>query len=327
MHRELRRRFSVENRASFGAIAALLTAATACTLSQAGRDRCQSDGDCNAPRVCRAQTCVVPGTVGGGGVCEPTAEFGPPELVQGLNGSLTTNSARFSSDERIAYFSTLSAGHLNLFTTSRADRTAAFGPFAALAVPDGNDHTSPVVTDGGLTLYTDTRTSGGWGIHKAVRSSTMVEFSSLMPVTALNAADEGGSYIANDVFYLSSFRVGNYNLYASKIVNGEFQMMQTLSVNTGGLELAPVVSADGLVIYYSFGPGPIPATGAYGLDVMMAIRPSVDAPFGMPVPLGAINTAADDELPTWISPDGCRLYFVRNVQNAGNFIYVAERRP
>ena len=41
-------------------IVAIACAPAACTLTNSGRDRCQTDSDCNAPRVCRAAMCVGP---------------------------------------------------------------------------------------------------------------------------------------------------------------------------------------------------------------------------------------------------------------------------
>jgi hypothetical protein len=44
-----------------------------------------------------------------------------------------------------------------------------------------------------------------------------------------------------------------------------------------------------------------------------------------PVPLNELNTA-DAEVPTWLSPDNCRLYF--HSTRAGNeSFYLAERTP
>src|SRR3954451_11942395 len=41
-------------------IVAVASAAAACTVSNGGRDQCQTDSDCNGPRVCRAEMCVAP---------------------------------------------------------------------------------------------------------------------------------------------------------------------------------------------------------------------------------------------------------------------------
>jgi hypothetical protein len=68
---------------------------------------------------------------------------------------------------------------------------------------------------------------------------------------------------------------------------------------------APTITGDGLSLFYiSKAPG-----GLGGYDIWMATRPTLSAPWGTPVNLGAtINSSADEATPR-LSPDGLSLYF------------------
>lgn len=66
----------------------------------------------------------------------------------------------------------------------------------------------------------------------------------------------------------------------------------------------PWLSADGLALYFaSYRPG-----GLGGSDLWLATRATTADPFGAPVNLTEINSAANERAPS-LSPDGLRLYF------------------
>jgi len=76
-------------------------------------------------------------------------------------------------------------------------------------------------------------------------------------------------------------------------------------LNTPSLDGCPIQSPDGLSLYMASNrPG-----GKGGLDVWMASRASVSAPWGAPQNLGEpVNSAADDFCPTPVGKNG--LFFV-----------------
>jgi Tol biopolymer transport system component len=75
-------------------------------------------------------------------------------------------------------------------------------------------------------------------------------------------------------------------------------------IDTFGDESHPAVTPDNRTLYFcSRRPG-----GQGGYDLWTASRSSTLSPFGNPVNVAEINTAAF-ECPDWISADGCRLYF------------------
>jgi len=81
----------------------------------------------------------------------------------------------------------------------------------------------------------------------------------------------------------------------------------------------PVISADGLALYYASDS----ADGAANLDIWRVSRAAPDGMFGSAVVVQELATASD-ELPTWISEDECVIYFQRSVQGAQR-ILTAQR--
>jgi hypothetical protein len=94
------------------------------------------------------------------------------------------------------------------------------------------------------------------------------------------------------------------------------------SVNTlGGEESSPVLSADGLTLYFTsdrnFSSVP---------KIFVARRGAPGAAFQLPVVVSELDNGLVRN-PGWLSPDQCRLYF-QSVVGDGRFgIYVASRRP
>jgi len=78
-----------------------------------------------------------------------------------------------------------------------------------------------------------------------------------------------------------------------------------MEINSAAPDGSPCISADGLELYFHSGrPG-----GAGGMDLWMATRSSVDAPWRAPVNLGpTVNSPANEIAPS-ISSDGLELYF------------------
>jgi hypothetical protein len=84
-----------------------------------------------------------------------------------------------------------------------------------------------------------------------------------------------------------------------------------------------VLQAGGLVLYFFSDRLP-----SDGYDIWVASRKSDVEPFAFHTNVTELNTEAQ-EWPTWVSPDGCRLYFSRRPGERGdNYdLYVAERVP
>lgn len=95
-------------------------------------------------------------------------------------------------------------------------------------------------------------------------------------------------------------------------------------LNTPALEGCPIQSPDGLRLYLASNR----TGGLGGLDIWVAERDGVDAPWGAPVNLGApVNSEADDFCPTPVRGKG--LYFVSTRAGGcgGADIYFTRRHP
>jgi hypothetical protein len=92
-----------------------------------------------------------------------------------------------------------------------------------------------------------------------------------------------------------------------------------LGVSTDdGDEYLPVVTPDELTIFYRTAAG-----------VMSASRDTLELPFGAPATLTELDTlkTGNPPGPQWVSPDGCRLYYLQNDDAGTGRLYRADRLP
>ena len=127
--------------------------------------------------------------------------------------------------------------------------------------------------------------------------------------------------------YFGSGQGGNRDLYQATrpTVSDAFGDVMNLGpgINGPAIDRAPVISADGLTIYFR-------SSRAGGLgsdDIYQATRRTVNDPFGDVMNLGTVNTRYDDR-PEHVSPDGKTLYFESTRPGGeGRFdFYVATRQ-
>lgn len=101
---------------------------------------------------------------------------------------------------------------------------------------------------------------------------------------------------------------------ATKIMEG--------GINTDSSESCPAVSRDGLSLYFASNrPSVVPSQ----TDIYVCQRIDADEPWGLPQPLGDNINTADTERCPYVTPDGHRLIFVRQIGSLDDF-YVSTRR-
>jgi Tol biopolymer transport system component len=281
-------------------------------------------------------------TDGGAGVtCAASKPLGTPLLVSGLNAPGTNSGARFSPDELTVYFANLRAadaggtGNYQIFTATRSPRSAAFGTARA---PTGiNSATTsdydPVITGDGLTLYFGSVRTAADRIYVSTFNPITANFSPPAVIDSISQAADAGATAAgtldafqpyvlpdNSVLYFGSTRAGSRDVYRSTRTTGAFGRPTAIAeINTTAVEQSPVVSPDELTIYWAS--TRTDGGAKAGGDIWMATRASVTDPFTGLRNVSEVNTALADA-PSWVSPDGCRLYF-----SSGPSIYYAERQP
>jgi hypothetical protein len=164
----------------------------------------------------------------------------------------------------------------------------------------------------------------GFRIYAATRAS-MTSFAAPL------AVDLGGADRSNVEPYATPG--GLY--FASRYANGAASLFRAVGSGTafappqqlGSLEVQPaptayedpVVSSDERTIYFS-----APSLAGGLADIWTASRPDPAQPFGAPHPVDELRTSSV-ERPTWLSPDGCRLYFVTNRTGDGSQLWMAAR--
>ena len=266
---------------------------------------------------------------GGGGVattassCDPTAPFGAPVPVVGVNTGGYEGDATLSADELEIYFDVFSSDVFSeLRVARRATKTDPFGAASPVGI-GGTTAYSPMLSSDDVTLfYADG--SGTPELRRAERPSRRAAFGSPTAVDGIGVHPDG-AYLSNDrttLWMIVRDANGKLDIYQSTASPaGVFgAAVNVKELNTPATETGPVPTADGLVLYFGSSRDDPAATH---LDVWMATRPTKDAPFGTPTKLDALNTAEDD-WPTWLSPDGCRLYLSTN--RSGSYdVYVAQR--
>jgi Tol biopolymer transport system component len=249
-------------------------------------------------------------------------------VVNGTSGN--DGNARLSPDELTIYFSSDRSGSRDIFSTTRASRNDPFGtPRPVPGVNTTSDEKWPSVTADGLSMYIESTVNGPFQIFVSHRTTPAAQFSTPVLVANVNIGGTNGqTFILPDesaLYFASKAETsgGTLDLFrAARGTGGQFGVpVQISTINTRTDEVGPVPTADELTIYFASGRTDSPAKG--NLDIWRATRASRTANFNPPVSVEELNTS-NEEVPDWLSPDLCRLYFTRNVSGNNN-IYLATR--
>jgi hypothetical protein len=265
------------------------------------------------------------------GNCSPDAAFTAPSPVPGL-GTAPVQSAQLSRDELTIVFSRIIDDGLvvrngDLYLAHRDHLGDAFRD--ATALDDVNtelDEFSASLSDDLRTLYFDREVEDRrYEILVASRSSTEGVFGKPAPIS-LGAPDSSNFepfITAQGLYFGSTRRNGLASLFLAPGGGTSFEapswLRQLETQKTPTAYETPVVAGDGLTIYFGAA-----ADGEPTKDIWLAQRPAADEPFEAPHAVTSVNTTAHDS-PSWISPDGCHLYFTTD--RSGVFaLWMASRR-
>jgi hypothetical protein len=257
-----------------------------------------------------------PATAGSGGGavgprCTIAMPFGTPHALAELNTPDHEAGARLSSDELTIAFLRLGSD-AQVWVAQRNNRADPFGAPLPVLTPNGG---VPWISDDALTLWYEN--TNGTGVFVTQRANLQTFFPKTQQLPILN--NYGDPYVVggeNGHLYLAL--PGQQQLAISKLKAWVPDVPQR-----GGLGalhgVRPVVTPDELTVYLC-------STAAAGSnrdeDIWVQQRKVVTSPFDAAVNVTELNTAPLN-FPSWISPDGCRLYF-----DAGDMtrdLYVAER--
>lgn len=263
--------------------------------------------------------------------CDPAKPFGAPVALSAVNTAMEDGGAHLTEDELTMYLSTRPANTSQIYVATRSSVQAAFSTPSTVANVNIGDNFSPSLTSDGRTMYlisNGTGTLGGHDVFVTTRASATAAFDAPSDVTPVNSTDDGEYSVSvtgiGDEIYFSSGRSGKLRLYKATKSGGTVgapAIVNEIVEATADDHLA-TVRADGLELYFSSN-----RSGTLGgYDVWVSRRASVTAAFGTPVHVGELSTAQDDG-PTWVSPDGCHILLVSNrTGGKGNTdIWYAER--
>jgi hypothetical protein len=269
---------------------------------------------------------------GGGQACDPSAPFGAPVPIAATTdpaGGFTW-CARLSANGLDLYFTgdVPNQSQTDLFRVSRSTTTADFaGPWTPLAVSTSEPDECAFETPDGSTLLFNR----GGDIYVSTRASPSEAFTTATPLAGgINTAEkEQIPWLAGDeLWYVTWLPEGDPNDPLPRIFrsmrepNGDFGPGAQIDElhQAGSEEFAPVLTGDGLTLYFSrVSPGE-------SLDIWVATRPSLGAPFEAPSKVTELSSD-NYEMLGWISPDGCTAYLDSNRAQPEWNVFVASRPP
>jgi Tol biopolymer transport system component len=264
--------------------------------------------------------------------CDPAASFGVPMALTSLNTDADNEKADLSPDELTIYFASNrpgGAGGRDIYQATRVSASLPFGNVIPVTgVNTSGDELSPRVTADGLTMFATSRPVGAPFLHitLATRTSTAVSFGPLQVVATVNGTtNDADPFIlaAGSVLYFSSDRGGSFGMYRSTKTGGSFSpptIVSGVDLDSPNNDGTPVVAPDELALFFTSNR----RTATNDFDIYMATRSTVADGFGEASALTSLNTT-ESETPSWISADGCALYFTRFEPSVGNQLYVSTR--
>ena len=251
--------------------------------------------------------------------CDSAKPFGAPTVVPNINSSAGELGA-VVADARTIYWASQRAGTYDLYLATRTSQASSFtNPTPIIGVNGTGTELMPSLSSDGLTMYYVFAAAGGGNgdIYATKRVDVASAFSLGTAVAQINlASDDGDPFVTTDsanLYFVSNRAggVGSFDIYmAVERSDGSFDLPQPVSeLNTAELESHPVLTADGLTIYWSSSRTDGGAQGQ--TDIWTATRVSKSERFGSPVRVPELNSDYEDA-PTWIAPDGCRIYLQTN---------------
>lgn len=266
--------------------------------------------------------------------CSPDAPFGTPVRVPGLPGRGVR--LRLNPDETLGYYAFKSdTKQYDILVAQRETRAVPFGEGVPLAINDESWDFSPTVSGDGSVLYFEGLRADFWAIYRSVWDAKTARYAAIELAPGFReAADshfDSGPYVipSGRAIYFQTNRTGSHKLATAEWDGSAFGNVVILNFGALGTQSFPVASADELTLYFAVNNASNDA--ATHTDLWMAIRSSRSSSFALRE-LAELNTR-EHEVPSFISEDGCRLYFDRVTRMpfgwgaTGENAYVAERQP
>lgn len=263
--------------------------------------------------------------------CNLGKQFGTPVL---LGGALYFAGA---NDEGIWFLPGMTTAFLmsnrpdggalgyGIFFGSRNDVDASFTsmqPSSLNSVGSGYGTQGPILTDDGKTIYFTTGITSTYAAWTATRASTSVDFQSNAAAPLAAPINDAGTenfpvWVTPDggTLYFCSNRAGTRDIWTAHNTGTGFAPPTPLSaVNTSGSEVFIVLSGDELQ-----------AVLTRGTKLYYTKRATTADGFGTPAEITELTAFASPLAASWLSPDGCTVYFDAPTDAGGYHMYSATR--
>jgi len=261
-------------------------------------------------------------------ICDSTKPFGMPVLVSGLE-TQESYSARLSADELTMFYVIQTATNgTDIYQATRSLADASFvsnGPMPA--VNSAADEYWPTLSADGLLVFFEssrTLTPDDAGVYQddqaRIWSSSRVDVRTdfnppRIDTIFVDGGTEGAPYLhpaKASLYFASGSRggAGDIDLFvATTNASGVVTSINNITaVNSAVEENMPVVSADELELYFG---RPDQGDNDTTRNIWVSRRTQKTGQFGPPALLTELNTT-NDEYPSFVSADGCRLFFISN---------------
>lgn len=278
---------------------------------------------------------------GTSGRCSLTAPFGNHTALATIGGFTQLGGVRLSRDELRIFFwsrqrldSKDDHGQSDLFVAQRPSTADLFGDVQTLTAlnSSSDDDAAPTFTRDELTVYFTRVGAGERVLYSAQRTATDKAFGTPVPLPVPKQSggelvpDDGTPWVRPDgsALYFSSFgrpdtSAKDYDIFLLPLPSSgkSYERLETLRAPAGTgsstSDSSAVLSDDELTVYFKS-----QREDPSG-DIWIARRNAATDPFGTPARVVELSTPQGD-VPMWLSPDGCLLYWVTN-----GFVYYAQR--
>lgn len=252
--------------------------------------------------------------------CDTSKPFGPATMIEGT--VMEDDSFTFSPDYLTIYWASVrsaGSGGFGIYTATRPSLGERFGQLQPIAYATGGGGARfPVLSRDGLTLF---YTWADREIRGAKRSSVTSDFDQLGGIEGLPLAtrvwfssDEKQVYFDNG----ADLGVADFDSGTATATNRR----ELTALNSTSADSGPVLTADGLSLYFSSN-RPVAGSDS-GFRLYVARRAKVSDPFGAPQLITELVPAIHDNI-FGISPEGCTIYFRRVAEHADHYPMLAVR--
>ena len=245
--------------------------------------------------------------------CDPSKPFGVPVRVADFDPNAARSTPRLSPDELTIYFTSNGAdAGADLSMAARSSTSLPFSGETILAQSTPSNDNDPMVGADQLSLWFHSNRNGTADIFLATRPSKSVPFGAAATIPAVDQpmTNENHAYFrsaGSELWFISDRAgpAGSFDIYVAKRTGNAFAApARVAELSSAAQDWQPQPSEDGLTILFASD-----RDGGTGkMDLWIARRGSVTAPFGTPSALTELNSPNVDQA-GWLSADGCRIWF------------------